>query len=104
MLCYPALIQVIVFGTPTHFSLIKTIFEQRNLSYLGRISYSVYLWQQLATAYYENMPWWTNLVYLVLVFIFAAVSFHYFEMPCQRLGTRFSNQLKNAKLNRLEPK
>ncbi|MEI7795919.1 MAG: acyltransferase [Methylococcaceae bacterium] len=104
MLCYPALIQVIVFGTPTHFSPIKTIFEQRSLSYLGRISYSVYLWQQLATAYYENMPWWLNLVYLVLVFIFAAVSFHYFEMPCQRLGTRFSNQLKIAKLNRLEPK
>ncbi len=100
MLCYPALIQVIVFGTPTHFSLIKIIFEQRSLRYFGRISYSVYLWQQLATAYYENMPWWTNLVYLVLVFIFAAVSFHYFEMPCQRLGTRFSNQLKIAKLNR----
>ena len=98
MLCYPLLIQVIVFGTPTHFSHIKYVFENRGLSYLGRISYSVYLWQQLATAYYLNTPWWQTLIYLVLVFGFAAVSFHYFEMPCQRLGTRFSNRLKAAKL------
>jgi peptidoglycan/LPS O-acetylase OafA/YrhL len=98
ILCYPLLIQVIVFGTPTHFSQIKSVFENRGLSYLGRISYSVYLWQQLATAYYLNTPWWQTLIYLVLVFCFAAVSFHYFEMPCQRLGTRFSNRLKAAKL------
>lgn len=98
---YPALIQLIVFGTPTHFAQIKTIFENASLSYLGRISYSIYLWQELATAYYKNMPWWINLVYLVLVFVFAALSFQYFEIPCQQLGTRFSNQLK-AKFNAIK--
>jgi peptidoglycan/LPS O-acetylase OafA/YrhL len=97
MLCYPALIQVIVFGTPTRFTVIKCVFENERLSYLGRISYSVYLWQELATAYYENTPWWQTLIYIGLVFGFAAVSFHYFEMPCQRLGTQLSNRLKAAK-------
>ena len=96
LLCYPVLIQVIVFGTPTRFSQIKYVFEDASLSYLGRISYSVYLWQELATAYYSNTPWWQTLVYIGLVFGFAAVSFRYFEIPCQRLGTRLSNRLKIA--------
>ena len=98
MLCYPVLIQVIIFGTPTHFTHVKRVFENMSLSYLGRISYSVYLWQELATAYYKNTPWWMNLVYLVLVFLFAALSFRYFEIPCQKLGTRLSNRLKAASI------
>ncbi len=97
ILCYPILIQLIVFGTPTHLGWIKHIFENSSLSYLGRISYSVYLWQELATAYYKNTVWWQTMCYLVLVFGFSALSFHYFEMPCQRLGTRLSNRLKAAK-------
>lgn len=94
ILLYPILVQIIVFGTPTHFAAIKNIFENKNLSYLGRISYSVYLWQELATAYYKNTAWWQTLIYLAFVFIFAALSFHYFEMPLQRLGSQLSDKLK----------
>lgn len=94
ILVYPFLVQVIVFGTPTHFSVIKMLFENVTFSYFGRISYGIYLWQELATAYYETLPWWINSVYLGLVFIFAAMSFRYFEIPCQKLGTAFSNKLK----------
>jgi peptidoglycan/LPS O-acetylase OafA/YrhL len=94
ILMYPILVQMIVFGTPTHFSTVKLLFENAIFSYFGRISYGVYLWQELATAYYKNMPWWINLAYLVLVFIFAALSFRYFEIPCQKLGTKLSNTLK----------
>ena len=96
ILAYPLLIQIIVFGTPTQFSLIKRVFENASLSYLGRISYSVYLWQELATAYYPNTVWWQTFSYLILVFMFAALSFRYFEMPLQRMGTRLSNHLKAA--------
>lgn len=96
ILVYPFLVQIIVFGTPTHFAWIKQLFENRNLGYLGRISYSVYLWQQIATAYYPNTNWWQSLLYVGVVFGFAALSFHSFEMPLQRLGTRLSNQLKAA--------
>lgn len=96
MLAYPFLVQIIVFGTPTHFAWIKSIFKNTSLSYLGRISYSVYLWQELATAYYPNTVWWQTLSYLGIVLGFAALSFHYFEMPLQRVGTRLSNQLKAA--------
>lgn len=98
ILLYPLLVQIIVFGTPTNFSTIKNIFENKSLSYLGRISYSVYLWQELATAYYPNTQWWQTLIYLFVVFVFAALSFHYFEIPCQQLGTRLSTTLK-AKSN-----
>jgi peptidoglycan/LPS O-acetylase OafA/YrhL len=94
ILCYPFLIQLIVFGTPTHCRGIRYFFHNHTLSYLGRISYSLYLWQQLATAYYADTFWWQTLVYLGLVFGFSILSFRYFEMPCQRLGTRFSAQLK----------
>lgn len=94
ILLYPILVQMIVFGTPTHFVQIKNVFENKKMSYLGRISYSVYLWQELATAYYENTEWWQTLVYLLLVFIFSALSFHFFEMPLQRLGSQFSDKLK----------
>lgn len=94
ILCYPVLIQLIVFGTPTDYSWIKWIFHNHTFSYLGRISYSVYLWQQLATAYYANTLWWQTLAYLGLVFGFAIVSFRYFEIPCQKFGTRLSTQLK----------
>jgi peptidoglycan/LPS O-acetylase OafA/YrhL len=96
ILAYPFLVQIIVFGTPTHFAWIKRMFENASLSYLGRISYSVYLWQELVTAYYPNTAWWQTLIYLGIVFGFAALSFRYFEMPLQRLGTRLSNQLKAA--------
>ena len=99
ILCYPVLVQIIVFGTPTHIQTVKSVFEHHGLLYLGRISYGVYLWQELATAYYDNTPWWLTLIYLGLVFGFAALSFHYFEMPCQRLGTQLSNRLKEKRTN-----
>ena len=97
MLLYPLLIQLIVFGTPTRLLWVKYFFENKALSYLGRISYSVYLWQQLATAYYENTLWWQTVIYLGIVFGFASLSFHYFEMPCLRLGTDISNRLKQSR-------
>ena len=97
ILLYPILIQIVVFGTPTHFPNIKAIFENNILCYLGRISYSVYLWQELALSYYQNMPWWVNVAYLLLVFVFSVFSFHFFEIPCQKLGTQLSNQLKASK-------
>lgn len=94
ILCYPFLIQLIVFGTPTHCGWIKAVFHNRTFSYLGRISYSLYLWQELATAYYADTLWWQTLAYLGLVLVFSIFSFRYFEIPCQKLGSRCSAQLK----------
>ena len=99
ILFYPVLVQLIIFGTPTSLPNIKKIFENNQLSYLGRISYSVYLWQELVTAYSSTTLWWQTLVYLGLVFCLAAASFHYFELPCQRLGSRISDKLKSQYLS-----
>jgi peptidoglycan/LPS O-acetylase OafA/YrhL len=100
-LCYPLLIQLIIFGTPIQIPNVKKIFENHQLSYLGRISYSVYLWQELVTAYHPTTLWWQTIGYLGLVFCLAAFSFQYFELPCQRLGSRISDRLKTKHLSNL---
>ncbi|HCT98579.1 MAG TPA: hypothetical protein DF614_00415 [Methylococcaceae bacterium] len=102
ILLYPLLVQLIVFGTPTHFPPIKRFFHHPHLSYLGRISYCVYLWQELATAYYTGVQWWHTLIYLALVFGFSALSFTYFEQPLLRVGAALSTKLK-ARANALPP-
>lgn len=90
-LCYPALILLMVLGTPTRFKSIATIFKNRQLCYLGRISYTVYLWQELVTGNYLG---WLSFVYLAAVFAFAMLSYRYLELPLQRAATLMSDSLK----------
>ncbi|MEQ1530782.1 MAG: acyltransferase [Methylococcales bacterium] len=92
-IAYPGLIVMLVLGTPTHRPMLAAIFKNRSLCYLGRISYSVYLWQELVTGIY--LGWWTA-VSIVSVFGFAMLSFNYFETPLQKLGGRLSDKLKQA--------
>ncbi len=90
---YPGIIVIMLLGTPTHKPLLAVLFKNRGLVYLGRISYSVYLWQELVTGIY--LGWWTA-VGIASVFGFAMLSFHYFEMPLQKIGSRISDHLKQA--------
>ena len=58
------------------------------LQFLGMISYSLYLWQQLFTsspAGYLAAPW---LKFAPLMFVIAALSYYLVERPCIRLGKR----------------
>lgn len=92
-ICYPVLILLMVLGTPTRSKLIALIFKNRALCYLGKISYTVYLWQELVTGNYQG---WITFVYIAAVFVFAMISYRYIEMPCQRTATVISNNLKLA--------
>lgn len=58
------------------------------LQFLGMISYSLYLWQQLFTsspAAYLDAPW---LKFAPLMLVVAALSYYLVERPCIRLGKR----------------
>ncbi|MBK8361831.1 MAG: acyltransferase [Comamonadaceae bacterium] len=47
---YPPLIGLVVLGTPVVQPGVRAFFQNPLILYLGKISYTVYLWQQLATA------------------------------------------------------
>ena len=92
-ICYPVLILLMVLGTPTQIKWIAVIFKNRQLCYLGKISYTVYLWQELVTGNYLGG---LTFVYIAVVFVFAMVSYRYIELPFQKTATSMSNNLKAA--------
>ena len=94
----PFLICVVVLGTPVRIKGVKKIFENERFSYLGRMSYSVYLGQQLATAWYPSLPSRSTIFFLLAVRVFAHYSYKYFEGPLIRLGMRYTNGIKSRTL------
>lgn len=62
--------------------------ETGPLQFLGTISYSLYLWQQLFTAPpvdYGSAAW---LFFCPLMIVFAVISYYLIERPCARLAKR----------------
>jgi peptidoglycan/LPS O-acetylase OafA/YrhL len=88
---YPVLILLMVLGTPTQLKSIAIIFKNRQLGYLGKISYTVYLWQELVTGNYLGS---LTFVYIAAVFGYAMISYRYIELPLQKIATLMSNDLK----------
>ncbi len=91
--CYPLLILLMVLGTPTRVKSIALIFKNKRVCFLGKISYTVYLWQELVTGNYLG---WVTFAYIALIFVFAMISYRYIEVPCQRTATSLSDGLKAA--------
>ena len=91
--CYPVLILLMVLGTPTRIKAVAAVFKNQSVCYLGRISYTVYLWQELVTGEYLG---WLTFVYIAAVFAFAMISYRYLELPLQKKATAISNDLKAA--------
>jgi peptidoglycan/LPS O-acetylase OafA/YrhL len=78
--------------------------EHPVMRFLGRMSYSLYLWQQLfLTAGWEHprafqlFPW-----NLMLVFCCAFASYRLVERPCMNLGRRLSERWRDAHAKRAE--
>lgn len=83
----PVLICIVIFGTPIRRASIKSFFSNQGLAHLGRISYGIYLWQQLATANFGfASPFMTALALSGLTVILAHYSYRYFELPLIKKG------------------
>jgi len=86
----PVIICGVVFGTPLARPSIRALFGNALLAYLGQISYTIYLWQQVATA---NHGFESPLVVfglLGIVILLAHFSYQYLELPLIRMGRRQS--------------
>lgn len=95
----PILYPLLIAGTVLRpNSIISTLLECSLLRWLGRLSYSLYLWQQLFMigSYKVERPYpfgnWQQLPWNILaVFGFAIASYYLIERPTMRLGRRFSS-------------
>ena len=68
------------------------------LLHIGKISYSIYLWQQLATyTGYHNDTLAAEIIRILVLLPFAALLYKYFEQPLVRLGRRHSDRLLAGK-------
>lgn len=93
-LVYPALIGLLVLGTPVSHPGVRKFFHSSSVTYCGKISYTVYLWQQLATFPFPGLsPWWTFLFSLG-VWPFAHFSYKFFEKPLILFASKLSDQIK----------
>lgn len=73
---------------------IYTLLNFRLLNYIGLMSYSLYIWQELFT--FENMPWQNAFPYtgskafnLTALFIVAYLSYNYYEKPFLKLKKKY---------------
>jgi peptidoglycan/LPS O-acetylase OafA/YrhL len=71
-----------------------TLLENPVLRYLGRISYGIYLWQELATSsLFRHRPLILELAALAGVVALCALLYEAMETPFNALGHRLSNRL-----------
>jgi peptidoglycan/LPS O-acetylase OafA/YrhL len=70
------------------------LLDMRWLRFIGMISYSLYLWQQLFTAQPEDYPVRSMLMFPPLMFVCAILSYYWVERPCARVGKRFASPLQ----------
>lgn len=80
---------------------IKRLLSIQPLPYIGRISYSVYLWQQLATRPEVPAEW--RVPAIVGVFVLSALSFHTFEAWFISWGRSQTVRLTNQSSSEVAP-
>lgn len=88
-------VPVLLLGTVTHpeWSLSRAL-EWAPIVWLGRISYSLYLWQQLflVAGWDHSAHWWRIWPFnLAACLVAAAASYYLIEKPCIRIGRRLAS-------------
>lgn len=89
---FPLLICIAVFGTPLHRPVVQFIFLHPVLAHFGRISYGIYLWQQLATYDYGFHSPVSGLILVPVALALAHYSYKHFELPLIKLGTKAASK------------
>lgn len=98
ILIYPPVIAFLVITTPVHHRISYLFFENHYICYLGRITYTVYLWQQLAMAKYDHLSLFWYPIMLIAVWIWAHLSFKWFESPLIYYASGLSRLIKDRSL------
>lgn len=86
----PPIMCSVVFGTPVWRPAVGKLFQNGPITYVGKISFTIYLWQQLAT---DNYGFYSPLIafgLLLAVMGFAHLSYRYFEVPLMAIGARIA--------------
>ena len=69
------------------FGVFHDLLNNKVIAYIGKLSFSLYIWQQLFTS---HQPWGGSIVFnLVLLGIVAYLSYNYFEKPFLKLKERY---------------
>ncbi len=92
-LLLPFCIAAMLMYTVTRKGWAASVLNSAPLQWVGLVSYSAYLWQQLFTApqqYYANSWGGAMLRFPLLLIPIIAVSYYCVERPCIRLGRRIS--------------
>jgi peptidoglycan/LPS O-acetylase OafA/YrhL len=99
----PASISAMVLSTPTKSRRISDFFLNPTVTYLGKISFTIYLWQQLATSSdYIKSPW-INFLALAGAVVLGIFSYRYLERPLIIFGAKYSERLLLLKTLPLRP-
>ncbi|MFK3738560.1 acyltransferase family protein [Massilia sp. TN1-12] len=86
----PLAICIAVFGTPMRNRIVGAAFGNQRLAYLGKISYTVYLWQQASTGNLGLASPLPTFLLIVLVFVVAHLSYRHIERPLIAIGAALS--------------
>ena len=87
----PVCIAWLVGSSVFHLNPLARLLESPPLQFLGMISYSLYLWQQIFSAhpsYYLTNNW---LLFPPLMLLMATLSYYLVELPCIRVGKLLVN-------------
>jgi peptidoglycan/LPS O-acetylase OafA/YrhL len=99
-LAEPSLITLVLFGTiSSPGALISRILELAPLRWVGKLSYSFYLWQQMFFVGHFSMPlgiWQSSPLKWVMVLACGTVSYYFVERPLIRLGHTLVRRLGSA--------
>lgn len=91
---YPPGIALLVLGTPLSQRAVRAFFHHPFAGYLGTISYTVYLWQQLANALWPALAAWWTVAFILAAWLLAHASWQLLERPLIRVGARWSDELR----------
>lgn len=86
----PFCVCAMILGTPVRYKSVARVFTSLTACYLGKISFTIYLWQQLATSPKPAYAPAFTFLLLLMVLLIAMASYRYFELPLIRLGHRLS--------------
>jgi peptidoglycan/LPS O-acetylase OafA/YrhL len=96
----PMLIPLLIAGTATHSHWrLSRLLDARPVRWIGRLSYSLYLWQILFLVETSGSPfWWQHFpANIPLAVLAAVVSYYFVERPLRQLGHRLSHAVSQRR-------